>query len=260
MATIVITGASMGIGRALALGWARRGDTVVLSARSERELGDVAAEAKTLGARAIVVPGDVTHDAHRRELVERAAQATGGIDVLVNNAGRGYYASFDQVDLDTFRGLLELNVIAPLALAQLAKPHLERSKGTIVMLSSVAGVVAAPRYTAYSATKFALEAMSMAMRSELHDKGVKVVVVRPGPVATPFRENSHRGADGGYTKPDPKAQSAEIVAERTIRAVDRGRAVDETSPFVKFASGVSRHVPAAMRFALGRMARRPPDE
>lgn len=253
----------MGIGRALALAWAKRGATLVLSARSKGALEAVAAEANAIAphgaGRVLVVPGDVTDDAHRRELVERAAQATGSIDVLVNNAGRGYYASFDQVDLDTFRGLLELNVVAPLALAQLAKPHLERARGTIVMLSSVAGVVAAPRYTAYSATKFALEAMSMAMRSELHEKGVNVVVVRPGPVATPFRENSHRGTDGGYTKPDPKAQSAEAVADRILRAVDHHDDVDETSPFVKFASGVSRHLPAAMRFALARMARRPPE-
>ncbi|MFO0613650.1 MAG: SDR family NAD(P)-dependent oxidoreductase [Polyangiaceae bacterium] len=260
MATVVITGASMGIGRALALAWARRGDTVVLSARSERALEDVAAEAKTIGGRAIVVPGDVTSGAHRRALIEHAVQTTGGIDVLVNNAGRGYYAPFHEVDLDTMRGLFELNVFAPLELAQLAKPHLERARGAIVMLSSVAGVVAAPRYAAYSASKFALEAMSMAMRSELHARGVRVIVVRPGPVATPFRENSHRGAEGGYTKPDPKAQSAEAVAERTLRAVDRGSDVDETSAFVRFASIVSRHAPPAMRFALRRMALRPPED
>lgn len=260
MATIVLTGASMGIGRALALAWARRGETLVLSARSERELEDVASEVKTLGGRAISIPGDVTDAEYRRKLVERAVQATGGIDVLVNNAGRGYYASFDEVDLDTMRALFELNVFAPLALAQLSKPHLERSRGTIVMLSSVAGVVAAPRYAAYSASKFALEAMSMAMRSELAHAGVSVVVVRPGPVATPFRANSHRGDSGDYTKPDPKAQSPEVVAERVLRAVQRGSDVDETSAFVKFASGVSRHAPPAMRLALGWMAKRPRED
>ncbi len=260
MATIVLTGASMGIGRALALAWARRGETLVLSARSERELEDVASEVKTLGGRAISVPGDVTDAAYRRTLIERAAQATGGIDVLVNNAGRGYYASFEEIELDAMRGLFELNVFAPLELSQLARPHLERSRGTIVMLSSVAGVVAAPRYAAYSASKFALEAMSMSMRSELHDRGVSVVVVRPGPVATPFRANAQRGESGGYTKPDPKAQSAEAVAERVLRAVQRGSDVDETSAFVKLASVVSRHAPPAMRFALARMAKRPRED
>lgn len=256
--TALITGGGTGLGRQFALTLSDAGATVILSGRRTAPLEETAAEVRKAGGTAHCLAMDVS-DPEAVDACFKTIETLGGIDVLVNNAGRGYYASFDQVDLDTFRGLLELNVIAPLALSQLAKPHLERSQGTIVMLSSVAGVVAAPRYTAYSATKFALEAMSMAMRSELRDKGVRVLVVRPGPVATPFRANSHRGADGGYTKPDPKAQTAEAVAERTIRAVDRGSAVDETSPFVRFASGVSRHAPAAMRFALGRMARRPPD-
>jgi short-subunit dehydrogenase len=255
MTSVVITGASMGIGRALALAWAERGARLVLSARSEDALVELAREIERRGGSAIVVAGDVTDAAYRRTLIERAAREAGGIDVLVNNAGRGYYASFTKVEMDELRSLFELNVIAPLELAQLALPHLERSRGTIVMMSSIAGIVATPKYAAYSASKFALEAISMAMRAELTGKGVEVVVVRPGPVSTPFRANAKRGAgETGYDAPDPKSQTAETIAERTIRAVERHRSIDETSGYVRLASIASRWTPAGLRMVLRRMA------
>jgi short-subunit dehydrogenase len=254
MPTVVITGASMGIGRALALAWAARGATLVLSARGKDGLEEVAREVVNAGGKAIVVCGDVTDEAHRQELVRRAAEA-GGIDVLVNNAGRGYYGAFEKVDLTALRDLLELNVLAPLRLAQIALPHLERTRGTVVMMSSVAGVVAAPKYAAYAASKFALEAIAMSMRAELAERGVRVVVVRPGPVDTPFRANATKAAGvRGYDAPDPKAQPAEEVAALTLRAVLRGTPVVETSAFVRVASAGARFVPPGLRVVLRRMA------
>ncbi len=258
MPTVIITGASMGIGRALALQWAARGATVVLSARGREALESVGREVESAGGRAIVEPGDVTDEAHRRRLVARAEIEGGGIDVLVNNAGRGFYAPVLKIDVEELRSLFELNVVAPLRLAQLAAPHLERARGSVVMMSSIAGVVAAPRYGAYAASKFALEALSMSMRSELAEKGVRVVVIRPGPVDTPFRAHATR-APGivGYDAPDPNAQSADDVAKLTLRAVDRAKPVVETSAFVRLASAASRVTPSGLRLALRRMASRP---
>lgn len=254
--TVVITGASTGIGRALALRWAARGATLVLAARGKAALEGVAHEVERAGARALVEAGDVTDESFRRHLVARA-EREGGIDVLVNNAGRGFYAPTLNIDVDELRRLFELNTIAPLHLVQLAAPQLERSHGTIVMMSSIAGVVAAPRYGAYAASKFALEALAMAMRSELAAQNIRVVVVRPGPVATPFRTNATRApGESSYLTPDPKAQSPDAVAEITIRAVERAKAIAETSPFVRFTSAASRLAPRAVRFALGRMAQR----
>jgi short-subunit dehydrogenase len=257
MPTVVITGASMGIGRALALEWASRGATLILSARGQEALEAVGREVENAGGRGIAVAGDVTDEAHRTELIARAV-AAGGVDVLVNNAGRGFYSPALKIDVDEMRKLFELNVFAPLRLVQLAAPYLERSRGTIVMMSSIAGIVAAPRYGAYAASKFALEALSMAMRAELADTGIRIVVIRPGPVATPFRSNAMR-ADGevGYTSPDPNAQSAEAVAKLTLRAVERASPVVETSAYVRFASAASRFAPPALRVALKRMASRP---
>ncbi len=249
----------MGIGRALALAWAGRRANVVLSARNAKTLAEVAQEVEAAGGKAAIVPGDVTAEGHREDLIARAVRDFGGIDVLVNNAGRGFYASALKIDVEEMRSLFELNVIAPLRLVQIAAPHLEASRGTIVMLSSVAGVVAAPRYGAYAASKFALEALSMSMRSELAEKGIKVVVIRPGPVDTPFRGNATR-AEGmsGYDAPDPRAQRPEDVAAMTIRAVERRTPVVETSAFVRLASAAQRVATPALRMVLKRMAQKEP--
>lgn len=259
MTTVVITGASMGIGRALALAWAETNATLILSARGRGALDEVASEVSAKGGRAVVVPGDATDEAHRVSLIEHARDH-GGIDVLVNNAGRGFYSPALQIDVAQMRDLFELNVIAPLRLVQLAAPHLERSRGTVVMMSSVAGIVAAPRYGAYAASKFALEALSMSMRSELADKGIRVVVIRPGPVDTPFRANATR-AEGltGYDAPDPKAQPAEVIARLTLRAVARSTPVVETSSFVRVASAGVRLAPFVLRRVLRKMASKPVD-
>lgn len=254
MPTVILTGASMGIGRALALAWADEKATLILSARGAEALEEVAREVTARGGRALVVPGDVTDEPHRIELVAHAV-AHGGVDVLVNNAGRGFYSPALSIDVPKMRALFELNVVAPLRLVQIAAPHLERSRGTVVMMSSVAGIVAAPRYAAYAASKFALEAIAMSLRSELAEVGVRVVVIRPGPVDTPFRANADRAAGlTGYDAPDPKAQSPEVVARKTVRAVRRSTPVVETSAFVRVASATSRYAPSILRRALRRMA------
>lgn len=257
MTTVIITGASMGIGKALALAWAGEAEKplLVLSARGEAALDDVAAAVREKGARAVVVAGDVTDEAHRAALVEAASRHGGGVDVLVNNAGRGFYSPALDVDVAKLRELFELNVIAPLRLVQLAAPHLTESRGVVVMMSSVAGIVAAPKYAAYAASKFAIEAIAMSLRSELAASGIRIVVIRPGPVNTPFRANATR-AEGiaGYDAPDPKAQPVEAVARQMLRAIKRGTPIVHTSNFVRIASAGSRFAPAVLRRVLRRMA------
>ena len=237
---VVVTGASSGIGRAIAHACARRGDTVFASARR------IASE----HANIVAVPGDVTREEDRLRLIETA----GEIDVLVNNAGRGYYAAFRDIDVRELESLFQLNVVAPLRLTQLALPSLERRRGVVVMMSSVAGVAASPKMGAYAASKFALEALAIALRAEVAEAGVSVVVVRPGPVDTPFRENSvTRGTEPGVRPPGARAQSAEEIAEYTLRAAARRTPVVETSAFVRVASFGARAVPPIFRAALRRM-------
>jgi short-subunit dehydrogenase len=255
--TVVVTGASGGIGAAMARAWGRRGATVVLSGRDEGNLAGTAREVEMAGGRAIVQRADVTREADRVALVERARAETGGIDVLVNNAGRGHYGSVTRIDAAQLEALFALNVVAPLRLAQLALDPLTRNGGTVVMISSVAGVVAAPRMGAYAATKFALEALSMALRAEITGTGVRVVVVRPGPVDTAFREHAVITDGKAGVRPRGAAvQSPDDVAERVVEAVEAGRATVETSAFVRVASAAARHAPAAVRWVSALMAAR----
>jgi short-subunit dehydrogenase len=254
---VVITGASSGIGRSLALAWARRSATVVLCARDEDGLASVAREVTARGGRALTVPGDVTREPHRVRLMERAVSEAGRVDVLVNNAGRGFYAPVEKIAPDELAQLFDLNVFAPLRLSQLALPELEKSRGTVVMMSSIAGVISAPRMGAYAASKFALEALSMALRAEVAGRGVRVLVVRPGPVDTPFKANSvvvdgNTGVRPGAGGP----QTADHVAEKTVRAVEKARAVIETSTYVQFASFLARALPGPFRAISKEMARR----
>jgi short-subunit dehydrogenase len=253
--SVLITGASSGIGRAAALEWARRKARVALSARSHEQLAEVAREVTAAGGDALVVPGDVTREEDRVALVESASAAFGGIDVLVNNAGRGYYSAFRDIDAAELEALFALNVVAPVRLTQLALPALERSRGVVVMVSSLAGVVSAPRLGAYAASKFALEALASGLRAEVAASGVRVVVVRPGPVDTAFRANSiTHGGEAGVRPRGAKAQTPEDVGALVVRAAERGTPVVETSLYVHAVSFVARHTPAILRWATARMA------
>jgi short-subunit dehydrogenase len=195
----------------------------------------------------VCVPCDVTREDDRLRLIERARSEAGRIDVLVNNAGRGYYGGLAAVDVRELEALFAVNVVAPLRLLQLALDPLTRAGGTLVMVSSVAGVAALPRMGAYAASKFALEAIATVLRAELVGTGVRVLVVRPGPVDTPFRSRSLTTDGSAGVRPRGMAvQAPDEVAEQTVRAVMAGRSVVETTPFVRAASVVARVTPAVM--------------
>lgn len=256
---VVITGASTGIGRALALAWTERAARLVLNARSVAALEEIAANCRLHGADAIVVPGDVTQPAVQEALISGATAQFGAIDVLVNNAGVGLYGAVEAISPAMLREVFELNVIAPMVLTQRALPALEASHGTVVMMSSIAGLVAMPRSGGYAATKFALEALSLALRAELtaSARNVNVCVIRPGVTATPFTENA-RVAEGATRSPvkGVPEMSAEEVARATLRAVDRGDAEVDLTLAARAIGTLSRLSRPALRAVLTRMAPR----
>lgn len=193
MKTYVITGASDGIGAELArqLAARHRSDAaLVLAARSEDKLRAVAAQCEPLGAHCLVVPTDVAQEAQCRALVAAAVERFGRLDCLVNNAGVSAQALFSEVraeDLRWYQDLMAINLWGSVWCTHAALPHLKASRGSIVAVSSLAGLVGVPGRTAYSATKFAMTGFFEALRAELKPAGVSVTTAYPGVVATQIR-------------------------------------------------------------------------
>ncbi|MFD9613737.1 SDR family NAD(P)-dependent oxidoreductase [Streptomyces sp. NPDC059083] len=204
MAVAIITGASKGLGRALAQALAGRGWDLVLDARTAKVLEESAEAARARGARVVALAGDVTEASHRRELVA-AARELGGLDLLVNNAavlGAEPLVPLADQPLDGFRAALEVNVVAPLALLQEALPLLRAApEGAVLGLTSDAAVTAYRTWGAYGATKAALDLMSAVLAVE--EPGLRVWWVDPGSMRTGMLAAAEPGEDlSGTPAPD----------------------------------------------------------
>jgi NAD(P)-dependent dehydrogenase (short-subunit alcohol dehydrogenase family) len=182
MPTVLITGASTGIGRATALRLAGSGWTVLAGVRRVND-GDALVVAG--GERLIPIILDVTDAAQIDAAVEEVGEH-GRLDALVNNAGIGFGGPLELVPIDDLRSQLEVNVLGPVALTQAMLPALRRARGRIVFISSVGGRVAMPFTAPYAASKHAVEAIGDALRVELRSSHVQVALIEPGSVATPI--------------------------------------------------------------------------
>lgn len=219
--TVLITGASMGIGEALAEAFAEAGANLVLAARTESRLAEIAHRIARHGVTTLSVAVDVTRDEDVQKLAEAALSLNGRVDVLINNAGVGMNGAVAEMDIAALRRCLEVNLVAPIRLIQAFLPAMTGAGGgTIVQISSVLGKVSVPYTAGYNASKYALNAISDALRLEAARAGVRVVSVYPGSTESNFRANS-LGAPGA-----PKVRlyrmTAETVARRIVKAVRRG--------------------------------------
>jgi short-subunit dehydrogenase len=209
----IVTGASDGIGAQLVKGLHSRGARVVMAGRDLARLEAAASPGD------LAVAGDLLDEATRLAIVEKAIERFGTIDGLINNAGRGSYYRVSNVPLDDARSLFELNFFAPLHLAQLVTPWLRRSRGSLVNIGSIASQINLPWLPVYSASKFALGALTTSQRNELRRDGVHVMSVFPGYVDTGF----HGHAAGG-SPPDVivKGKRFAIAPEECAIAVLKG--------------------------------------
>lgn len=216
-AVVAVTGASRGIGEAVARAVTRRGARVGLMARSEDALARLLDD---LNGRGVAVTVDVTDPHQVTAAIDRITDTLGPIDVLVNNAGVGAYGPVATTDLETFERLMRVNYLGTVYATKAVLPAmLSRSSGVVVTVASVAGRMAAPLEAAYSASKFAVVGFSEALAAEVAPRGVRVALVNPGPVATGFFEA--RGHP--YARRFPRPISAEAVAAAVVSAVERGR-------------------------------------
>ncbi|HZO10011.1 MAG TPA: SDR family oxidoreductase, partial [Myxococcota bacterium] len=177
---VIVTGASQGIGKALSLALAPQRPRLVLAARDTEALARVARDCEALGAEALVVGCDVSDEAACRALAAAAATRFQAIDVLVNNAGMGMLARFEDVtDLSQYERLMRVNYLGSVYPTFYALPHLKRSRGQIVAISSLAGLTGVPYRSAYCATKHAQMGFFDSLRIELRRSGVSVSVIAP---------------------------------------------------------------------------------
>lgn len=183
----IVTGASAGIGRACALALAVEGAQVVITARREERLKALADEIKAMGTNAFIVAGDANDESTAEKVVETAMTETGKIDILINNAGRGIYKKIVDTSLQEYDQLMNTNMRTTFLFTRHVVPKmLLQQQGTILMLSSMAGIYGYGGQAVYCATKFAQVGFAQSLDKELRTSGIKVGVICPGGVKTEF--------------------------------------------------------------------------
>ncbi len=227
---VIITGASSGIGRALALNLARQGARVVIAARRADRLQEVASECQELGGEILAIPMDVSDESQCQALVEKTVTTFGRLDMLINNAGLAASALFDEFpDLNLFHHVMDVNLYGAVNCTYYALPYLKQSRGRIVAISSVGGKAAIPYNTPYCASKYAMHGFYDSLRQELTSHGVSVTVICPWWVVTEFhtaqlnKSGAPRGTERGKDLYTDKMMSAERCAEITLNAAYKRR-------------------------------------
>ena len=220
----IITGASTGIGENLACQLAQQGASLVITARRLNELNRVADKVRSFGGKVITVSADVSNADECKKIIDTAIQEFGRIDTLINNAGMTMWAKFADIkDVSMLERIMQVNYMGAVYCTHFALPHLLATRGRLVGVASLTGLVGVPTRTGYAASKHAMRGFFDSLRIELAEDGVSVTMIYPGFVATGIRENA-TGADGKPAKIDPvnkaDVMSAEACAAIIIRAIE----------------------------------------
>ena len=223
---VLVTGASAGIGLAVAKLLAKNGGRLALNARSKDKLEQLSMDLPDSAA----FPADMSDELAIRDMIQKVSAKFGRIDVLVNNAGRGMHGSLESIDIQEYRKLLDLNVVGPLVAMQAVIPIMRKQGGgSIVNISSGTALMNAPGLSGYSATKRALGGLSLTARSELANENIVVSVVYPYVTKSDFYKNwvsngRQLGTADEYVAGRAPADTSEYVAELIVAAIKTGQA------------------------------------
>jgi short-subunit dehydrogenase len=209
---VIITGASSGIGKAMAFEMGARGAIVILAARSGDKLAEIASELELKGIRALAVKTDVSLESDCRNLIGLTVEKFGRIDVLINNAGISMRALFEHTEIKVLRHLMEINFWGTVYCTKFALPYLLKSRGTVAGVSSIAGFKGLPGRTGYTASKFAMQGFLETLRIENMKKGLHVLIACPAFTSSNIRKTA-LAADGSQQGESPRNEESLMKAE-----------------------------------------------
>ncbi len=253
---VVITGASTGIGRQVALQLAEQGAWLTLAARNADQLEAVAVQCRQRGGKALVVPTDVAIQAQCERLIARTLTEYDRLDTLINNAGISMWARFDELqDLTPLERIMQVNYFGSVYCTHYALPHLKESQGRLVGISSLTGKTGVPTRSGYAASKHAMAGFFDSLRIELADTGVSVTMVYPGFVATEMRQRVF-GPDGQPLGKSPAREGKIMTAEMCAQLIVQATAHRNRELVMTFRGKVGRWLKIIAPGLLDRMARK----
>ena len=257
--TAIITGASSGIGQSTAAQFVENRVNVVLAARNRKKLEALALDLVSFPGRTLVVPTDVTDRFAVEALVRRTAEEFGQVDILVNNAGAGLFAPIAGGSPENMRRLFEVNFWGAVNCIQATVPYMQaQTRGHIVNVASLAAKITPPYMGMYSATKFALAAISDALRSELAGSGIGVSTIYPGLTQTSFMENMTQEVEVPAIPPVARFVSSEAVARRIVQSIRLGLRDAYISPEDIALVGLNTIAPQLVDWTMRTFMGRPP--
>lgn len=259
---VIVTGASTGIGRAIAKEFARNGSKVVLAARSLDKLNSLEKEIRDEGFEATSCVTDVTSEEECRRLTETAVRKYGTIHILINNAGISMRALFEDVDISVLKRLMDVNFWGTVYCTKYALPYIVSNRGSIVGVSSVAGFHGLPGRTGYSASKFAMHGFLETIRIEYLKERLHVMIIAPGFTTSEIRRNALKAdgtQQGNSPREEGKLMSPEHVARWVLRGIRKRKRNKIMTWIGRLTALFQRIIPAFVDYAYYLEMKREPD-